>query len=61
MNHPFIDGNKRTGYVLMEALIDAGGQTIDATEEEKYEMVISASTGTIRFDEIKQWLIEHVK
>jgi len=61
INHPFIDGNKRTGYVLMELMIIEGNKTIVATEDEKYAMVISVSTGELRFDEIKTWLIENVK
>lgn len=30
-NHPFIDGNKRTGYVLMRLLIMDNGLDIDAS------------------------------
>lgn len=57
INHPFIDGNKRTSYVLMRLILREGGLDINTSEEEKYKMVISASTGEIRFDEIKAWLI----
>jgi death on curing protein len=39
-NHPFIDGNKRTGYVLV--LLYAG-LDIDASQEEKYELVMEIS------------------
>ncbi|QKJ30548.1 type II toxin-antitoxin system death-on-curing family toxin [Mucilaginibacter mali] len=56
INHPFIDGNKRTSYVLMRLMLREGGWDINVTEDEKYEFVIAASTGEIRFDEIKAWL-----
>lgn len=59
INHPFIDGNKRTGYVLMELIIIHGKLNMTATEDERYSMVISVSTGEFRFDEIKTWLIKH--
>lgn len=61
INHPFIDGNKRTAFVLADILLYQGGFTIVATEDEIYTMVIAASTGTIRFDEIKLWLTENTK
>jgi len=61
INHPFIDGNKRTGYALMRLHLLKAGLDITANQDEKYAMVISVSTGEFRFDEIKQWLIKNVK
>jgi death-on-curing protein len=61
INHPFIDGNKRTGYALMRLILLQAGLDILANQDEKYSMVISVSKGELRFDEIKQWLIENVK
>ncbi|WP_094570177.1 type II toxin-antitoxin system death-on-curing family toxin [Mucilaginibacter xinganensis] len=62
INHPFMDGNKRTAYVLLEyLLLNKGGIKLDASFEEKYQMVIEASTGEIRFDEIKTWISSKIK
>ncbi len=61
INHPFIDGNKRTAYVLMRLILLEGGYDIEAKQDEKYEMVISASTGTMRFDEIRNWIQSRIK
>lgn len=62
INHPFMDGNKRTAYALLEyVLINKGGIKLDASFEEKYQMVIKASTGEIRFDEIKIWVLSKSK
>ena len=55
-NHPFIDGNKRTGYVLARLLLMNEGLDIITNQEEKYQFVISISTGVLSFDEIKEWL-----
>ena len=60
-NHPFIDGNKRTGYVLMRLFLLQNGQDINATQVEKYEFVISIASGKIRFEEIVSWLEKHSK
>ena len=56
INHPFIDGNKRTAYVLMRLLLLANGFDILANQKDKYEMVISASKGDLKFDGIKNWI-----
>jgi death-on-curing protein len=56
INHPFLDGNKRTAYVLMRLILLNYGFDIFAEQDDKYKMVISASKGDLRFDEIKQWI-----
>lgn len=59
INHPFIDGNKRTAYVLMRLLLMADNITVIASQQEKYAFVISASEGKLRFNEITEWLTTH--
>jgi death on curing protein len=61
MNHPFVDGNKRTGYVLLEILLRVEGIEIDAPIDEKYQFVINITTGQMRFDEIVLWLQNNTK
>ncbi|GEP52734.1 death-on-curing protein [Flavobacterium noncentrifugens] len=56
INHPFIDGNKRTAYTLMRLILLEFHFDISASQEEKYSFVISASTGEYRFEEIKKWI-----
>ncbi len=55
-NHPFVDGNKRTGYVLMRLLLMHAGQDILASQDEKYDFVIQVASGELDFDGIKSWL-----
>lgn len=55
-NHPFIDGNKRTAYVLMRLLLKVGTLDIVATEDEKFDFVIQCAQGTKTFDDIKAWI-----
>ncbi|MBE9582872.1 type II toxin-antitoxin system death-on-curing family toxin [Mucilaginibacter sp. JRF] len=61
INHPFMDGNKRIAYMMLEILLRTDGLYIHAPESEKYQFVISASTGDIRFDEIKEWIKANIK
>jgi len=60
-NNPFIDGNKRTGYVLARLLLLQNGQDINASEQEKYDFVINIASGKMRFEEIASWLEKHSK
>jgi death-on-curing protein len=56
MNHPFVDGNKRTGYILLELILKINGFNITASTDIIYEFVINISTGAIRFESIVVWL-----
>jgi death on curing protein len=60
-NHPFIDGNKRTGYVLARLLLLKSGFDIEATQDEKYEMVIAVSKGEWKYERIRDWMTERCK
>ena len=55
-NHPFIDGNKRTGYVLMRLFLRSGNRDINASESEKYEFIIKIASGLIKYPEILTWI-----
>jgi death-on-curing protein len=55
-NHPFSDGNKRTGYVLARLIIMDGDLDIYATQDQKYQLVILVSKGEVNFEYIKDWL-----
>ena len=59
INHPFIDGNKRTGYVLMRIFLIDNGLDINASQEEKFDLVISIASGQTKFDQIVEWLTKH--
>jgi len=55
-NHPFIDGNKRTGYVLMRLVLMNFGKDIKATQDEKYNFVIAVASGKLDFQQIVTWI-----
>jgi death-on-curing protein len=61
INHPFIDGNKRTGYVLMRLTLLEGGLDIMASQKDKYEFVIQVSEGKMDISRIKDWIASHIE
>lgn len=60
INHPFIDGNKRTDYVLMRLTLMEGEMDIKASQKEKYEFVIKVSEGKLDISRIKEWIASHI-
>jgi death on curing protein len=61
INHPFIDGNKRTGTVGMIALLEEYGFMFTANENDLYNFIVSISTGEKRFDDIVTWLKKNTR
>ena len=59
INHPFIDGNKRTGALTMIAFLNHAGYRLTASSDNLYQMIISISTGKLKFEEIVSWLKEN--
>ena len=60
-NHPLLDGNKRTGYVLMRLILMQFGQDIVASQDEKYDFVIAIAAGKMEFSWIVEWIKTHLK
>lgn len=58
-NHPFVDGNKRTGYVLARLILMSDGMDFKASQEEKYKFVIDVSTSKLDFEEINFWILQN--
>jgi death-on-curing protein len=59
-NHPFIDGNKRTGYVVMETFVIKNGFTLIASQKDKYLTFLALAEGSLSEDELAQWLRERI-
>jgi death-on-curing protein len=46
-NHPFVDGNKRTGFVIGILFLELNGYRFTASEEEAAQAVLSLAAGTL--------------
>ena len=57
-NHPFIDGNKRTSYVVMRTFLKLNGYDIKASAIEKYEIWLRLANSQISEAELAKWIKE---
>ncbi len=60
-NHPFIDGNKRIGYIIMRLFLLDNRLDILASQDEKYNFVINIASGRLGYDAIHDWIKAHIK
>ena len=61
MNHPFIDGNKRTGHAAMETFLVLNGIEINASVDEQERVILALASGELGREPFVQWIKEHIK
>ena len=59
-NHPFVDGNKRTAAVVMEAFVALNGSVLTATDAELVVAIQALAAGELGEDELADWLRDHL-
>jgi len=61
MNHPFIDGNKRTAWVCMRLFLKLNGLDIGADRQEKVRTILDLSAGRMELEELAAWIKARVR
>jgi death-on-curing protein len=56
LNHPFVDGNKRTGTVVTEFFIEINGWTLDALDRDYEDFAVDVAESKPPLEEIAEWL-----
>ena len=56
LNHPFVDGNKRTGFMLAATFLELNGMNLAATEESVVEMTLALASGSMKQAAYAEWL-----
>ncbi len=59
-NHPFIDGNKRTGHAVMAMFLSINGYHIHASIDEQVEIILSVASGMLNREGFTKWLANRV-
>jgi len=60
-NHPFIDGNKRTGFLVGVLFLELNGHDFTATEESAGQAILSLAAGTLDEPALAAWLRANAK
>jgi death-on-curing protein len=58
LNHLFLDGNKRTGFMLAATFLEVNGKALTATEEAVVERTVALASGSIEAA-YAEWLREY--
>ena len=61
LNHPFVDGNKRTAWEAMHTMIEENGYALQAPADEIVKLMLQIEDKTLGVEEIARWLREHSK
>jgi death-on-curing protein len=56
MNHPFVDGNKRTGHAATETFLVLNGVEINASVDEQERVVLEIASGELGREVFVEWL-----
>ena len=59
-SHPFVDGNKRIGFLAMYVFLGLNGLEIEAEEPEVVGLMVAVADGQCSEGELAAWLREHV-
>lgn len=55
-NHPFVDGNKRTGHAAMEIFLLLNGYEIDSPIDDQERTILQVASGNMSREEFTNWL-----
>jgi death on curing protein len=61
MNHPFIDGNKRTAFAVMLTFLNLNDNTLNLSQDQAYNLVIQVVEKKISKEELSTFLELHLQ
>ncbi|MFC1797212.1 type II toxin-antitoxin system death-on-curing family toxin [Pseudomonadota bacterium] len=54
-NHPFVDGNKRTGFLAGASFLELNGVTLTASEPEATRIILGVASGVVIEAQLADW------
>lgn len=61
LNHPFLDGNKRTGFLVAATFLELNGMEFTASEESVVQMTLALASGKVKQVAYAEWLSKNSK
>ena len=58
-NHPFVDGNKRTGTIAMEAFFLRNGYELDAAVDAQEQVILDVAASRMTRGDLAAWVEAH--
>lgn len=58
-NHAFVDGNKRIGVYVMLSFLEMNGIKLHCTDEELVHVGLSVADGSMGYEALLQWVMDH--
>jgi death-on-curing protein len=55
-NHPFVDGNKRVGFLCLMRFLQVNGYALDATNDELYQFTLDVATSVLDKEQVTAWM-----
>ncbi len=55
-NHPFVDGNKRTGLLSVQAFLFLNGVRFDPEQVEEVKVFLALAAGEMSEEELARWI-----
>ncbi len=56
LNHPFLDGNKRTAFAAMDTFLRVNGYRLNLTNDDAYELVLRVVQGDLNKEALSEYL-----
>jgi death-on-curing protein len=60
-NHPLIDGNKRTAWVLVVVFLALNGAEHDMGPDQVFDLVVGVADGTVELEKSAEILASHLR
>lgn len=60
-NHPFLDGNKRTAFVVLELFLDLNGWQLAVNDADCISTMLALASGDLREEEPAAWLRQKIR
>ena len=55
-NHPFVDGNKRTGFLCLTRFLQVNDRALAATNDELYQFTLDVATSILDKEQVTAWI-----
>ncbi|SMH29541.1 type II toxin-antitoxin system death-on-curing family toxin [Azospirillum agricola] len=60
-NHPFVDGNKRTAFVIVLLFLLDNGYRLTASDADAYQTMMGVADGTASEEEFATWIRTNIQ